>query len=86
MAVPISALVTPLSAAASLVVVPVCWAAHCRQEASSAWKCSSGLALPGNTTTFGPVGTLTQAVVARAATSTRQVVLPITCRGSVRGY
>src|SRR3984893_6283925 len=49
---------TVLSVAALLVVVPVCCAAHWRHTASSTWKVSKLLPVPGMTITLGPVGTL----------------------------
>src|ERR1700693_3864315 len=59
--VPTIALVMPLSLAACPGVVPVCWYAHCRHRASSAWNCSKDLPPPGRTITLGPVGTVAQA-------------------------
>ena len=56
--VPIAAPPTVLSVAALLVVVPVCCAAHSRHTASSTWKVSKLLPVPGMTITLGPVGTL----------------------------
>ena len=50
-----------VSPAAFVVVIPADCSANCRHAASSAWKCSNGLPVPGSTITLGPVGTVAQA-------------------------
>jgi hypothetical protein len=61
----LTALVTPLCVDASPAAIPVCWNAHWRHSASSAWNCSNALPVPGSTMTLGPVGKVTHPVMSR---------------------
>src|SRR5579862_209927 len=76
-AVPITALFTPLSAAAWSAEVPPTWLlANCRQSMSSARNWSKLLPVPGSTITLGPVGMLTQAPSSsnEPASATREMI------------
>ncbi len=61
-----TALWVPASAGPGLVWDP----AYCRQSMSSAWKTSKGFPGAGNTITFGPLGTVTQALSTLTPSST----------------
>ena len=70
MTVPIAPLATALWAPASAGSIPVWDRANCRHSISSAWKTSKGFPGAGNTMTFGPLGTVTQALSTPTPSST----------------
>ncbi len=68
--VPTAPLATALWVPASAGPGPVWDSAYCRQSISSAWKTSKGFPGAGNTMTFGPLGTVTQALSTPIPSST----------------
>ena len=68
--VPTAPLATALWVPASAGPGPVWDPAYCRQSISSAWKTSKGFPGAGNTMTFGPLGTVTQALSTPTPSST----------------
>src|SRR5579862_2684093 len=77
--VPTAALPTMLWFAASARDPPPIWTeAYCRHDASSCWKASNGLSLPGSAIALGPVGGATvQAPRVRAPSSAIEGILRI---------
>ena len=86
--VPIAAPLTTLWVEACEGEAPVCWDAHCRQDASSPWNCSNALPRPGSTVTLGPAGTVAQPEIRTAATSgmaTTLFIIPLVHSAYGRG-